>query len=111
MPGRAFLASVGRERPSLLFGITHRAMIDRRSQSVRRAADFPVLNAAETLMDWILFIVIASTAVSDNKAVHTSAVPMASLQLCTTAKDKLAEAYKKVQSPNFAFIGECLQAR
>lgn len=62
-------------------------------------------------MDWILFVVIASTALSDNKAVHTSAVPMASQQLCTAARDKLAEAYKKVQSPNFAFVGECLQAR
>jgi hypothetical protein len=71
----------------------------------------PFFTAAEQLMDWILFVVIASTAMSDSKAVHTSAVPMANQQLCTAARDKLAEAYKKVQSPNFAFIGECLQAR
>jgi hypothetical protein len=62
-------------------------------------------------MDWILFVLIASTTLSDNKAVDTSAMPMANQQLCIAARDKLAEAYKRVQSPNFAFIGECLQAR
>ena len=49
-------------------------------------------------MDWILFVVIASTAMSDNKAVHTSAVPMANQQLCTAARGKLAEAYKKCKA-------------
>ena len=48
---------------------------------------------------------------AESANLNTSAVPMASQQLCTAARDKLAEAYKKVQSPNFAFIGECLQAR
>jgi len=62
-------------------------------------------------VEWTHSAVIASTALSDNKAVITAAVPMASQELCTAARDKLAEAYKKVQSPNFAFIGECLQAR
>ncbi len=52
-------------------------------------------------MDWVLFVVVASTAMSDNKAVHTSAVPMATQQLCTAAKDKLAEAYKRSAKPQF----------
>jgi len=48
---------------------------------------------------------------TDNKAVTTTTVPMASVQLCIAAKAKLSEAYKTTQSPNFLFVGECLQAR
>jgi hypothetical protein len=62
-------------------------------------------------MDWILFVVIASMSMSDNKAINSATVPMATLQLCNAAKAKLTEAYKTTQSPNFMFIGECLQAR
>jgi hypothetical protein len=61
-------------------------------------------------MEWILFVVIASTGLSDNKAIHSSTMPVATLQLCNAAKDKLTEAYKQTQSPNFLFIGECLQS-
>ena len=61
-------------------------------------------------MDWILFVAIASLSPTD-KAVTTTTVPMASVQLCNAAKAKLSEAYKATQSPNFLFVGECLQAR
>jgi hypothetical protein len=62
-------------------------------------------------MDWVLFVAIASMSPTDNKAVTTTTVPMASVQLCNAAKAKLSEAYKTTQSPNFLFVGECLQAR
>ena len=62
-------------------------------------------------MDWVLFIAIASMSPTDSKAVTTTTVPMATAQLCNAAKSKLSEAYKATQSPNFLFVGECLQAR
>ncbi len=62
-------------------------------------------------MEWILFVVIGTTALSDNKAINTSAVPMASLELCTQAKEKLAELHKATQSPNFMMVTECLRSR
>lgn len=61
-------------------------------------------------MDWILFVAIASMTASD-KAITTTTMPMASLELCSAAKAKLQEAYKQTQSLNFLIVGECLRSR
>ena len=61
-------------------------------------------------MDWMLFIVIASTPPSD-KVINSTTVPMATEELCNAAKAKLIQAHKQKQSPNFLMIGECLRAR
>jgi hypothetical protein len=62
-------------------------------------------------MEWVLFLVIASMTVSDAKAISTTTVPMATLELCNAAKAKLIDTYKLTQSPNFLFVGECLRVR
>jgi hypothetical protein len=62
-------------------------------------------------MDWVLFVVIVTTSVTDNKAINSSNVPMATQQLCNAAKAQLIEAYKETRSPNFILYAECLQAR
>jgi hypothetical protein len=64
----------------------------------------------EKKMDWVLFIVIVSTSVSD-KAINSSTVPIANQQLCNAAKTQLIQAYKETKSPNFILYAECLQAR
>jgi hypothetical protein len=61
-------------------------------------------------MDWVLFVVIVSTSMTD-KAINSSNVPMATQQLCNAAKAQLIQAYKETQSPNFMLYAECLQAR
>jgi hypothetical protein len=61
-------------------------------------------------MDWVLFVVIVSTSITD-KAINSSTVPMATQQLCDAAKAQLIQAYKETQSPNFVLYAECLQAR
>ena len=62
-------------------------------------------------MDWVLFVVIVSTSLTDNKAINSSNVPMATQQLCDAAKAQLIQAYKETRSPNFMLYAECLQAR
>jgi hypothetical protein len=60
-------------------------------------------------MDWVLFVVLAST--SGEKTINSTAVPMATEQLCNAAKEKLTQAYRNTQSPNYVLVTECLQAR
>ncbi len=61
-------------------------------------------------MDWVLFVVIVSTSMTD-KAINSSNVPMATQQLCSAAKAQLMQTYKEARSPNFILYAECLQAR
>jgi hypothetical protein len=61
-------------------------------------------------MNWMLFFVIASMSTSD-KVVNTTTVPMATEELCNSAKAQLIQAYKATQGPNFLVIGECLRVR
>jgi hypothetical protein len=61
-------------------------------------------------MNWVLFVVLASTSGSE-KAINSTAVPMATEQLCNAAKAKLTQAYQKTQGPNYVLVTECLQAR
>jgi hypothetical protein len=64
----------------------------------------------EKKMDWVLFVVIVSTSMTD-KAINSSNVPMATQQLCNAAKAQLIQAYQEAKSPNFNLYAECLQAR
>lgn len=61
-------------------------------------------------MDWVLFVVIASMSATD-KAISSTTVPMATMELCDAARAKLLAAHKQTQSPNFLVVGECLRAR
>jgi hypothetical protein len=61
-------------------------------------------------MDWILLVIIVGTSMSD-KAVNSATVPMATGERCNAAKDKLLNAIKVYQSPNYAVVAECLQSR
>ena len=61
-------------------------------------------------MNWVLFVVLASTSGAE-KAINSTAVTMATEQLCNAAKEKLIQAYQKTQSPNYLLVTECLQAR
>ncbi len=51
-------------------------------------------------MNWVLFVVLASTSGSE-KAINSTAVPMATEQLCNAVKAKLTQAYQKTQSVNY----------
>jgi hypothetical protein len=59
-------------------------------------------------MNWVLFIVIASTSASD-KVIHSTTIPMATEKLCNAAKAKVTDLYQKTQSQNFLVASECLQ--
>jgi hypothetical protein len=61
-------------------------------------------------MKGVLFVVLATTSGSE-KAINSTAVPMATEQLCNAAKEKLTRAYRKTQTPNYLLVTECLQAR
>jgi hypothetical protein len=61
-------------------------------------------------MNWMLFIIIASTTMTD-KVINSTTIPMATEQLCDAAKTKMIKAYQQTQSLNFAMISECLQTR
>jgi hypothetical protein len=61
-------------------------------------------------MNWVLFVVLASSTASD-KAINATAVPMATEQLCNEAKNKLMESYRRTNTPNFLIVIECLRAR
>ena len=61
-------------------------------------------------MDWVLFVVLASASGSE-KAINSTAVPMATEQLCNAAKEKLTQTYRNTQTPNYVLVTECLQAR
>ena len=61
-------------------------------------------------MDWILLVIVAGTSMSD-RAINSATVPMATVERCNAAKDKLTSAIKVYQSPNFVVIAECLQSR
>jgi hypothetical protein len=63
----------------------------------------------EKKMNWVLFVVLAT--MSSDKVINSTAVPMATEQLCNAAKTKLIQAYKQRESPNFVIVVECLQAR
>ena len=56
------------------------------------------------------FVILASISGSE-KTINSTAVPMATEQLCNAAKEKLTEAYLKTQTPNFGLVAECLRAR
>jgi hypothetical protein len=45
----------------------------------------------EKKMNWVLFVVLASTTLSD-RVLNSTTVPMATEQLCNAAKTKLTEA-------------------
>ena len=66
-------------------------------------------------MDWVLFVVLASSWGSERAAaINSTAVPMATEQLCNAAKEKLTQTYRKIeitQTPNYVLVTECLQAR
>ena len=62
-------------------------------------------------MEWVLFFVLASDASGAGKVINSTAVPMATEQLCNAAKEKLIQAYRKTQTPNYLLVTECLQAR
>jgi hypothetical protein len=57
-------------------------------------------------MDWVLFVVIVSTSMTD-KATNSSSVPMAAQQLCNAGKAQLIQAYEETKSPNFNLYAEC----
>ncbi len=63
-------------------------------------------------MNWVLFVVLASASSgASEKAINSTAVPMATEQLCNAAKEKLIQAYRNTQTPNYALVVECLRAR
>jgi hypothetical protein len=60
-------------------------------------------------MEWILLVIIAGASASGT--VNSTTVPMATVEHCNAARDKLLNALKVYQSPNYAIIAECLQSR
>jgi hypothetical protein len=60
-------------------------------------------------MNWVLYVVLASSTASD-KAINATPVPMATEQLCNDAKNKLFESYRRYNNPNFLMVIECLRA-
>ena len=60
-------------------------------------------------MDWILLVIIAGASASGT--VNSTTVPMATAERCNAARDKLLNALKAYQTPNYAIIAECLQSR
>jgi hypothetical protein len=61
-------------------------------------------------MNWVLFVVLASSTGSE-KAINATPVPMATEQLCNEAKTKLMESYHRTNTPNYVIVIECLRAR
>jgi hypothetical protein len=61
-------------------------------------------------MNWVLYVVLASSTASD-KAINATPVPMATEQLCNEAKNKLLESYRRSNTPNWIMVVECLRAR
>ncbi len=61
-------------------------------------------------MNWVLFVVLATSTGSD-KAINATPVPMATEQLCNEAKNKLFESYRRTNTPNFVIVIECLKAQ
>ena len=61
-------------------------------------------------MNWVLYVVLASSTASD-KAINATPVPMATEQLCNEAKNKLLESYRRSNTPNWIMVIECLRAR
>ena len=61
-------------------------------------------------MDWVLFVVLASVSAGE-KGINSTAVPMATEQLCNTAKEKLTQAYKNTLPVRYLLVTECLQVR
>lgn len=60
-------------------------------------------------MEWVLLVIIAGQSASGN--VNSTNVPMATLERCNAAKEKLMTSIKAYQSPNYTVIAECLQSR
>ena len=61
-------------------------------------------------MEWILLVIVAGTS-QTGMAIHSTSVPMATVERCNVARDKLLAAIKIYQSPNYAVVAECLQSR
>ena len=61
-------------------------------------------------MEWILLVIVAGTSQA-GMAIHSTNVPMATVERCNVARDKLVAATKVYQSPNYAVVAECLQSR
>jgi hypothetical protein len=61
-------------------------------------------------MKWVLFVILASISGSE-RTINSTAVPMATEQLCNAAKEKLTQAYRNTQTANYALVAECLQAQ
>jgi len=61
-------------------------------------------------MNWVLFVVLATSTPTD-KAINATPVPVATEQLCNEAKNKLMESYRRSNTPNFLIVIECLKAR
>jgi hypothetical protein len=61
-------------------------------------------------MEWVLLVIIAGVP-APGAAINSTTVPMATAERCNAARDKLLNAIKVYQSPNYAVIAECLQSR
>ena len=61
-------------------------------------------------MEWVLLVIVAGTS-QTGMAINSTNVPMATVERCNAARDKLLTAIKAYQSPNYAVVAECLQSR
>jgi len=61
-------------------------------------------------MEWVLLVIVAGTSPSA-MAINSTTVPMATVERCNVAREKLLAAIKIYQSPNYAVVAECLQSR
>jgi hypothetical protein len=61
-------------------------------------------------MEWILVIIVGGTTPT-GMAINSTNVPMATVERCNAARDKMLTAIKAYQSPNYAVVAECLQSR
>jgi hypothetical protein len=100
------LAPAGNEKPS------SRPPRKRRPQNLLDKIPSPLnkypRHEEDYKMKWVLFVILASTA--GEKTINSTTVPMATEQLCNAAKEKLTQAYRNTQSPQYALVAECLQA-
>jgi len=61
-------------------------------------------------MEWVLLVIVAGTSPT-GMAINSANVPMATVERCNAAREKLLAAIKIYQSPNYAVVAECLQSR
>jgi hypothetical protein len=62
------------------------------------------------MMEWILLVIVAGSS-QTGVAINSTNVPMANVERCNVARDKLLAAIKVYQSPTYVVIAECLQSR